>query len=145
MIKEKISQLIEEAARSLGYMIYDASIYLKGENTRINVKIDSLHGISHLDCENYSKELTARLDGEGVLPNYSLEISSPGIKRLVRNIDEFRRFTGSPVKIVYRINGESSVIKGRIETVTDTSVMVSTERGETTILYDTITSANLDY
>jgi ribosome maturation factor RimP len=145
MIREQVSQLIEDTARVLGYMIYEISIYLKGENTRINVKIDSLEGISHHDCEIFSREVSARLDGEDILPNYSLEVSSPGIKRLVRNGDEFRRFIGAPVKIVYRIDDFTSVVKGRIGNVNDESVMIVSEKEETAILFNAITSANLDY
>ena len=145
MIREQVSQLIEDTARVLGYMIYDISIYLKGENTRINIKIDSLQGISHHDCVIFSREVSVRLDGEDILPNYSLEVSSPGIKRLVRTGDEFRRFIGAPVKIVYRIDDFSSVVKGRIGNVTDASIMIVTEKGETAIFFNAITSANLDY
>ena len=144
-MKERISQIIEETARSLGYLIYEFSIYLKGENTKINIKIDSRAGISHADCEKFSREMTVRLEAEGILPNYSMEISSPGIRRRVRNRDEFRRFLGAPVKIVYRSNGDSKVIKGRIGEVSDAAVQILSEKEEKAILLDTITSANLDY
>ena len=145
MIRETISQMIEETARGLGYLIYDISIYLKGENTKIIVKIDRVEGISHQDCEKFSRGISDRLDVEEILPNYSLEVSSPGIKRLVRNIEEFKRFAGAPVKIVCLVDGNPSVIKGRIENVDDSLVVVETEKGETAIPFDAITSANLDY
>ena len=145
MAKEIISQLIEDTAAGLGYMIYDISLLLKGENSRINVKIDSLKGITLDDCEKFSRELAARLDAKDVLPNYSLEVSSPGIKRLVRNGDEFRRFSGASVKIIYRINEGSTFVKGRIGNVTENSVTVSTDTGDVAIRLDAITSANLDY
>ncbi len=137
--------MIEEAARALGYMIYEASLFLKGENTRIIVKIDRVEGISHLDCEKFSREVSDRLDAAEILPNYSLEVSSPGIKRLVRSLDEFKRFSGAPVKIVYVADGASTVIKGRIESISDVSVVVVSEKGETSIPFAAITSANLDY
>jgi ribosome maturation factor RimP len=145
MVKETISHIIEETARSLGYMIYDYAIYLKGENTRINVKIDSLAGISHADCEAFSHELSQGLDAGEVLPNFFLEVSSPGIRRRVRNRDEFMRFTGAPVKIVSRTDAGSRVVKGRIGDVTETGVIIESEKGETAVPFETIASANLDY
>ncbi len=145
MSRERISQLIDETAARLGYMVYESGVLLKGENSMISVKIDSLAGISHHDCERFSKELSARLDDEDILPNYSLEVSSPGLKRLLRNGDEFGRFPGAPVKVIYDEGPERRVAKGTIKSVTGAAVTVSTESGDVTIAYGAIINANLDY
>ena len=145
MSKERISLLIEETAARLGYMVYESGVLLKGENSMITVKIDSLAGISHLDCERFSKELSVRLDDEDILPKYSLEVSSPGLKRLLRNGGEFGRFPGAPVKVVYDEGPDRRVAKGTIQSVTGEAVTVSTESGEVTISYGAIINANLDY
>ncbi|OHD66007.1 MAG: hypothetical protein A2176_09555 [Spirochaetes bacterium RBG_13_51_14] len=144
-IKERISKLIEETAERLGYMVYETSFLLKGENSRINVKLDTLAGITLRDCETFSRELSGRLDEEEVLPNYSLEVSSPGLDRQLRSSDEFRRFSGAPVKVIYQEGAERRVAKGTLAQVTGTAVIVSSETGELEILHDTIISANLDY
>ncbi|MBP7734412.1 MAG: ribosome maturation factor RimP [Spirochaetes bacterium] len=144
-IKERMLELIEDTAGALGYLIYESSILYKGENSQIHVKIDSLAGISHLDCEKFSRELSARLDAEEDLPNYSLEVSSPGLNRLLRNSSEFRRFPGAPVKVIYEDDGGRRVVKGTIGDMTDATVAVSHEKGTTEIPFDVIISANLDY
>ena len=144
-IKERMLKLIEDTAGTLGYLIYESSILYKGENSQIHVKIDSLAGISHNDCERFSRELSARLDAEEDLPNYSLEVSSPGLNRLLRNSSEFRRFPGAPVKVVYEEDGARRVAKGTIGEATDDAVRVSAEKGDVTISFDSIISANLDY
>lgn len=145
MSKERISRLIEETAARLGYMVYESGVLVKGMNSVITVKIDSLAGISHLDCEKFSKELSGRLDDVDVLPNYSLEVSSPGLKRLLRNGGEFARFPGAPVKVVYDEGPDRKVAKGTIKSVSDGAVTVSSETGEITITYGAIINANLDY
>ncbi len=145
MVKERISQLIGEAAGRLGYLVYDFSVYLKGENSKIIVKIDRLAGISHLDCENFSRELSVRLDAEEIFPNYSLEISSPGLHREVRNRDEFVRFSGAPVKIVYREGVGNTFVKGSIGDVADAAVTVASEKGDVSVPFEVIVSAHLDY
>jgi len=144
-IKERMLELIEDTAGKLGYLIYESSILYKGENSQIHVKIDSPAGISHLDCEKFSRELSARLDAEDALPNYSLEVSSPGLNRLLRNSSEFRRFPGAPVKVVYEEGGSRRVVKGTIGEMTDTTVTVSCEKGDVAVPFDAIISANLDY
>jgi ribosome maturation factor RimP len=138
-------KLIEDTAGTLGYLIYESSILYKGENSQIHVKIDSPTGISLLDCEKFSRELSDRLDADDDLPNYSLEVSSPGLNRLLRNSSEFRRFPGAPVKVVCEEGGDRKVLKGAIGEMTDTAVTVSTEKGDVTISFDVIISANLDY
>lgn len=144
-LKERISDLVQETAARLGYMVYESSILFKGENSQIHVKIDSLAGISHNDCENFSRELSARLDSDDILPNYSLEVSSPGLNRLLRSGEEFRRFAGAPVKVVYDEGAERRVAKGTVASADDAAVTVATEKGAIAISYKAITSANLDY
>ncbi len=145
MSKERITQIIEETAARLGYMVYESGVLLKGENSMISVKIDSRAGISHNDCERFSKELSVRLDDEDILPNYSLEVSSPGLKRLLRSGEEFGRFSGAPVKVIYDDGPDRRVAKGTIKSAGDSAVTVSTESGDITISYDTVINANLDY
>lgn len=147
-MKDEIIRLAEETAKALGLMIYESSVLLRGDNTRIVVRIDKLEEpVSHLDCERFSKELGKRIDELEVLPNYSLEVSSPGIKRKLRSIEEFRRFTGSPVKIVAEVNGERRAVKGKLVSVGDDRVTVFSdeEDREVTVEYKSIANANLDY
>jgi ribosome maturation factor RimP len=144
-VKEQISELIEATAGKLGYMVYESSVLLKGQNSQIIVKIDSLTGISHQDCENFSRELGAMLEDGEVLPNYSLEVSSPGLNRLLRNSGEFSRFLGSPAKVIYQDGADRTFFKGKIEAVTDAAVTLSSDKEEMTITFETIINANLDY
>ena len=145
MLKKQIEKIIKETAEESGYLIYDFSVYLKGENSKISVKLDSLEGISHADCENYSKILDEALEYEEVLANYVLEISSPGIKRKLRNIDDFIRFTGSPVKIIFEKDNIRDVVKGNIETIVEDKIEIKSGNKLVIIFYNDIREANLDY
>ncbi len=148
MQKEEILKLINLAAENLGYTVYEASLYLKGVNTKITVKIDnpgSPHPVSHGDCERYSNELAALLDEKDILPAYFLEISSPGINRKIRNREEFERFKGSPVKIVYEENDKNDVIKGILIDVNEQGIEISAEKNKILIKHCSVIHANLDY
>ena len=124
-VKDEIQKLIAETAERLGYQVYESGILMKGENSKIAVKLDSRDGISHSDCERFSKELSAGIDVRDLLPNYSLEISSPGLNRAVRGRNDFIRFAGSPVKIVYREGDDRKVVKGVIGALSDASSLSS--------------------
>ncbi|NLV68372.1 MAG: hypothetical protein GXY14_11945 [Spirochaetes bacterium] len=145
MVKDEIQKIINKTAEETGYTVYESSIYLKGENSKITVKIDSLKPVSHGDCEQFSAHLSSNLDGSRILPNYFLEISSPGLDRKLRNIDELIRFVDSPVKIVYADGDINRVVQGRLVAVSETGIEVETEKKKVLIRHDDIIHANLDY
>jgi ribosome maturation factor RimP len=62
----------------------------------------SVIGVSHEDCANVSREVSAILDVEDAVPGgeYMLEVSSPGLDRRLSKASDFERFTGSRVKLM---------------------------------------------
>jgi ribosome maturation factor RimP len=140
----EIDRLIDQAAENCGYMIYEKGVLLKGGNSQVKVKIDSLDGISHRDCEMFSRELSALLEESELLPNYSLEVSSPGVRRKLRNREEFERFIGSPVKVIWKEGDESGVVIGRLEGAGESTIDVKDEKKVHHINIDSITSANIE-
>jgi ribosome maturation factor RimP len=143
-VKESVLEIVRAAAGDMGYGVYEAHVLLKGENSKILVRIDHLNGISLDDCEAFSRELSRRLDGERILPNYALEISSPGVNRQIRSAGEYARFKGSPVKVIYRGEEMQTVYKGIIGEVGETGVELHTEGKRITLDFDRIKSANLE-
>lgn len=121
MSKGDIEHLIEETAVECGFIVYDCSVDVRGVNTKITVKIDSLNGIGHSECEAYSMKLAPKLEA---LPFYSLEVSSPGLNRELRCRDDFNRFAGAPVKIVFDDDGKRSTVKGRIKQVSENTLFL---------------------
>jgi len=142
--KKEYEDIVETAAANLGFSVYEKSIRLKGDNSRIIVKIDALTPISHDDCAKYSRELSRILDEKGTLPNYVLEISSPGLDRKLLTKEEYKRFAGSPVKVIYEDNG-GKCAKGNMLSAGDDAIIVLSDGREITIQYSAIKSAHLDY
>jgi len=65
------------------------------------VEIDQLAGITHEDCQQFSQDFGTVLDVEDLIPgaDYTLEVSSPGLDRKLHGLSDFRRFSGSLVKL----------------------------------------------
>lgn len=63
--------------------------------------VDQLAGITHGDCEAFSRDFGTVLDVEGLIPGseYTLEVSSPGLDRKLHGIEDYRRFQGMLVKV----------------------------------------------
>jgi len=144
-LNESLEIIINNVAHDLGYSIYDSVLVLHGKTPRITVKIDHINGISHLDCEKFSKELSHRIDTGQVLDDYIIEISSPGIKRELRTIDDFLRFTGAPVKGIYQENDVRKTFKGTLTGIDGEIVTINETNKVLTLSYGQIIKANLDY
>ena len=65
------------------------------------LSVEQLSGITHEDCAEFSRDFSVLLDVEDMVPGgeYTLEASSPGLDRKLTKPDEFRRFSGSLVKV----------------------------------------------
>jgi ribosome maturation factor RimP len=63
--------------------------------------VDRLAGVTHTDCEAFSRDFGTVLDVEDLIPGaeYTLEVSSPGLDRKLHGIGDFRRFQGMLVKL----------------------------------------------
>jgi ribosome maturation factor RimP len=145
MLKDDIIKIINKAAENSGYSIYESSVYLSGVHTKLTVKIDGEKPVSHNDCENYSRELALLLDESGNLPDYSLEISSPGLNRRLSKIEEFIKYKTAPVKVIYSFNGEQRVAKGILSEINENEIEISEEKNKIVISHKDIVNANLDY
>ncbi len=56
--------------------------------------------ITHQECERVSRDLSAALDVSNAIPHaYHLEVSSPGLDRPLRRLQDFRRFAGQKIKV----------------------------------------------
>src|SRR5437879_1618861 len=72
--------------------------------------------VSIEDCARVSRDLSAILDVEDVVPSaYTLEVSSPGLNRPLRHADDYRRFSGRRAKLVMReaVDGQT-FFKGQL-------------------------------
>lgn len=88
--------------------------------------------VSIADCEKVSHELGPILDVEDLLPaSYTLEVSSPGLDRPIRDAEDYRRFTGRLAKIVTRepINRQTA-FAGRLRGLEGSDVLFEAEGGK---------------
>ena len=63
--------------------------------------VEQLSGVTHEDCETFSRDFGVLLDMEDLVPGgeYTLEASSPGLDRKLTKAEEFQRFAGCLVKV----------------------------------------------
>src|ERR1700693_1769203 len=104
----KIREAAERGARSEGLEGFDVEWKI-GKQRLLRVYLARLPGpenpegagVSHLDCQRVSEQLSVILDVEDLIPGprYVLEVSSPGLDRKLIKPADYERFVGRLAKI----------------------------------------------
>ena len=95
-----IEDFIEKIVSQLGYELVDVEIINHGQLLRIF--IDKPNVIDIDDCVLVSNQLNHALSVEEEYSFDRLEVSSPGIDRVIKRLEDFDRFKGEKVKIKLR-------------------------------------------
>jgi ribosome maturation factor RimP len=102
MADRDLTQLLEMTLTGLGYELVDLEIGAGRGGALLRVFIDRQGGITVDDCATVSNHLTRLFAVEGV--DYSrLEVSSPGLDRPLKRLQDFRRFEGERAQIRMRV------------------------------------------
>ena len=89
-IAEKVEALIRPCISELGYRIWDVEYVKEGAEWYLRVTIDSDDGIGIDDCERVSRAINPIIDEADPIEDfYYLEVSSPGIERVLRRPEHF--------------------------------------------------------
>lgn len=100
---QALDTLIRPAVEGQGYELVELYWGRQPGGNVLRVSIDRPPGqgrISHADCTQVSREVSALLDVKDVLPGrYSLEVSSPGLDRPLKRGADFERFIGQRAKV----------------------------------------------
>lgn len=111
-IEESVWKTIEPQVNELGYEIYDIEYLKEGTNWYLRIYIDNEKGISIEDCEIVSRAIDDKIDELNPIKTpYSLEVSSPGVERVLRRNEHFKKFLNTEVEAsLFRpIDGEKKI------------------------------------
>jgi ribosome maturation factor RimP len=153
----QVKSIASRVAGSYGLEIFDVQYRRESGGMVLRIQIDrpgsaatAEESVSVQDCANVSRDLSAVLDVEDVVPSaYILEVSSPGLDRPLRGAADYRRFTGRRAKLVMRerVDGQT-FFKGTLAGVEDAAVAAVLIDGDDgrrhRVPIDVITRANLE-
>jgi ribosome maturation factor RimP len=99
-VAEKARQVVQPPVEGAGYELVDVAWKHEQGGWVLRVFVDKPGGITHVDCERVSRELSTVLDVNDFIPHaYTLEVSSPGLERPLVTLEHFRRFIGKKAKV----------------------------------------------
>ncbi len=143
---ERMTSLVAKELDNLGFELVKLDMAARGRRTILRIFIDDPGtGVTLDDCVKVTRALGLALDGEEIMPGpYNLEVSSPGINRVLSKPEHFVRFAGKKAKIEYSAGGgEKKTVIGIITAVDGGGVKVSSGSGELLIDMGRIIRANL--
>jgi len=127
-----IENLLEKTLPGLGYECVDVELTPQGI---LRVFIDKPEGITVDDCALVSNHLSRLFMVEDV--DYKrLEVSSPGLDRVLKKEKDFVRFTGALARVQTRLpleNGQKKFI-GRIKAFEHNALTLTLDKGEDVII-----------
>ena len=145
LLRIRLNPIIED----LGYELYDLEdLQYQGQRI-LRVSIDHELGIQLEDCVRTDQMLQKLFDENDPMEEaYTLEVSSPGIFRVLKNPEHFRRFTGERIKIRLKkkINGMRQAI-GKLCSSTEDGIQFLPENESEEglfIAYGNISKARLE-
>jgi ribosome maturation factor RimP len=145
MLRDQLSELLAPVVAGLGYELWELEFAPRAGGGLLRLYIDSDVGISLDDCERVSRAVSETLDAADPIPGaYTLEVSSPGLDRVLRTQAHFERFKGERVKLemMQPVDGRKR-FSGRLTRVAAGEITLELEHGSVTLPIDDIHKARL--
>ena len=140
---DDLETLIEKLVTQLGYELVDFETINGGQILRIYIDKGDLIDIE--DCTKVSNHVNNVLSVETDYDYERLEVSSPGLDRVIKKLNDFDRFKGQKIKIKTRFAIENRKnFKGILSGVKGESIMIEVDNESLLIDFENIDKARLD-
>lgn len=137
--------IAKQVADEQGVELFDIEMLGSGKMI-LRAFIDREGGVTLNDCERFSRSLSALLDVEDPLTrSYTLEVSSPGLDRPLRDMKDFLKNSGKLARVITieKIEDQNFFI-GRIKEVAHNLVTLVVNNREIAIPFEKISKAKLE-
>ena len=128
-IEERVESLLESTINDLGYELYDVEYAKEGKDYFLRIFIDKESGIDLNDCEKVNDAINDLLDkADYIKEQYFLEVSSPGIERILRKDKHLETNIGTLVEIkMFKAIDGQKVIQGTLKEFSKANIVIELE------------------
>jgi ribosome maturation factor rimP len=100
-IEEAVEAIVQEIVQDSDLEVVDVE-YVKERDWYLRIYLDKEGGIEIDDCQRISEALEQILDEKDLLKDaYILEVSSPGLDRVLKKVRDFEREQGKDVEVTF--------------------------------------------
>ncbi|MBO1263675.1 ribosome maturation factor RimP [Proteiniclasticum sp. SCR006] len=138
--------LFTQEIEALGYRLYHMEYVHESGMNILRFYIDHDNGISLEDCEKVSRRLSDILDEKDpIAEDYNLEVSSPGIFRILFTRAHMQQALGEKVMVKTKkpVAGAKKFV-GVLKEVRDHEVVILKEKNELEITFENLKSINIE-
>jgi len=144
---EKVTQLIKPTVQALDLELWGVEHASQGKYSVLRIFIEREAGVTIDDCERVSRQVSAIFDvEEPIAGEYTLEVSSPGMDRLLFTPQQFQRYRGEEVSVRMRtpVDGRRK-FKGTLTDVVDDIIHIQVDGSDFELPHGDIEKANIVY
>ena len=141
-----IEQTVAKALEQENVELVDLIIQNQGKKKLLQFFVDKVGGVTLDDCGALTDKIDAILEMENLIDGaYILEVSSPGVQRVLKKPAHFKQFISQRVKIVLKVPlAGRGFFTGVIASADDKEFVLDDGTNSYHFAYDNIKKANLD-
>ena len=99
-VTQSVTELIEPGLLAKGLELIDVEFKKEGKNWVLRIYIDREGGVTLEDCQNVSRLAGDLIEVEDIIePVYTLEVSSPGLNRVLKKEKDFLKYSGKKIYV----------------------------------------------
>lgn len=124
---ESVSQPILE---DMGFEFVDCEFVKEGPDRYLRLYIDKEGGITINDCEIVSRTLDKKLGDDLTEEPYIMEVSSPGLDRILKRDNEYVKYKDRLVDVkLYKAIDKNKEFRGTLVGLVENNVVIIDENG----------------
>ncbi|MEX1136233.1 MAG: ribosome maturation factor [Balneolales bacterium] len=127
----KLRDLTDDAINDTSLFLVDMELKGSSQNTSLWIYIDSEKGGVTLDqCADVNRQLGFLIEANEVFSHkYTINVSSPGLGRPLKDIRQYFSNKGRQVSIRYRVNEEEKTLAGELANVENDHIFIDAKDG----------------
>lgn len=139
----EISKKLQDAIEKLGYFFIDIEFKGDDRNRILEIYIDNEEGIITDDCVDVSRVCGNLIEEENLIESkYRLDISSPGTKRPVKFVQQYKKHIGRNFELEFE-NQASEKFEGKLKEINNDVLKFEIDNKIEEVKFNNIKSAKI--
>jgi ribosome maturation factor RimP len=144
--EQQIEQLLQPTVEAMGFDLWGVEYMSQGRHSVLRVYIDAEQGINVDDCAAVSHQAGSVLDvEEPISGEYTLEVSSPGMDRLLFKLEQYPQYANEVIELRLRSPFEGRrKFKGILKGIEGEDIVVQVDDHEYLLPHSAVDKARIE-
>ncbi len=143
--EQQLQDMLEPTVKAMGFELWGIEYISQGRHSVLCIYIESDQGITADDCAGVSHQVSSVLDVEDTISGeYTLEVSSPGMDRLLFKLAQYAAYVGEGIELRLRSPFEGRrKFKGVLKGIEGEDIVVQVDNHEYLLPYSAVEKARI--